>query len=242
MNLQTGGLLSQRDEAITQHWKRMQFIHWTEILASPSRKAEGRRKCEFGEPEVSAWPTASCTHAFEKFVQLPLLCFLSYKMSKVRPALQGGCKDWIQNVRHPAQPWRPGAHRWHHLKGLQHFNYLKLSWLRSELQGVQETLDSQWEEAPCLSCRCFKRMRRRWQQRSRGDENEGMWPSLDLGATLTSRLSFSCSLVLLSGPGGRLLRDGSQKQYPNGQKREPCFASLQSLQCCFKTWHLYSDI
>lgn len=115
-------------------------------------------------------------------------------MSKVRPALQGGCKDWIQNVRHPAQPWRPGAHRWHHLKGLQHFNYLKLSWLRSELQGVQETLDSQWEEAPCLSCRCFKRMRRRWQQRSRGDENEGMWPSLDLGATLTARFPFPAPL------------------------------------------------
>ena len=151
----------------------------------------------------------------------------------MRPTLQDGFEDWIQNIKDPAQPWWPDAHRWHCLKVLLHFNYLKVSWPGSELQGAQDILYSRWEEALCLYCQCLRRMRKSWQstRKAIAAKKHGKWKWENLVLTGSrSHTEEQGFLFLFPFPSHLLRREASQGGQPEAgsQRAEEGALLLQS--------------
>lgn len=99
------------------------------------------------------------------------------------------------------------------MKVLLHFNYLKVWWPGSRLQGLRK-LHPQWERAfSSLTAQCPEKNEKRWQGTRRAIARKEAWEikmgefgSHWISVTLKSWVFFSSSLFLLSRSGGRLLK------------------------------------
>lgn len=191
-------------------------------------------------------------HAFRKFIQPPALLSFLYN-GEIRSTWRmvwrwiTKCKTLSAALASKMSSRWLGAHQFHCLKVLLHFNYLKVWWPGSELQGAQETPHPQWRRH-YFYCQCLRRMRK---SRELGEHQEkkpgnkmGEFGSHWISVTLksfgfSSPLPLSFSLVQEGGSSGSAARG----RIPVGLKKEPYFSSLLVFSSApLEKWNSYSDI
>ena len=130
------------------------------------------------------------------------------------------------------RPWWPGAHQFHCLKVLLHFNYLKVGGLARSCRELRKCCTPSGRRHYFFAVSAVKEwgkggreLGKQLQQRNGGNKNGRIWFSLDLSHT--EELGF---LFLFSFPSllfrRSLLRQCSQGQDPSGKKKEPYFSPL----------------